>query len=237
MEYAFHKLHSLGNDFVLLDLRPDHPPPGATALARLADRRRGVGCDQVLSLYPAAAGGIDVDCRIHNADGSEAEQCGNGMRCVALYLLRHGGHTGATRLTVGVPAGLVELTPLGKDRFRASMGVPALDPDGARGQLRHGGRDLPFTALSLGNPHAVFHAAEAGAVVCAMLRSHSCRLPSSARPCSPTRAFPGASTSACWTRRTRRAPGCGSMSAAPARPGPAGRGPVRRPWRGGIMSG
>lgn len=160
MEYAFHKLQSLGNDFVLLDLRRHQAIPSPTAIRRLADRRLGIGCDQVLLLRASAKADTTVACRIHNADGSEAEQCGNGMRCVALYLLEHGGHAGARRLTVATPAGPVELVPLGGDCFRACMGVPVLEQDGVDGQLADGGQTLAFTAVSLGNPHAVFRAAD-----------------------------------------------------------------------------
>ena len=160
MEYAFHKLQSLGNDFVLLDLRAQRPAPAGAALKRLADRRLGVGCDQVLSLHEPAAAGADVDCHIHNADGSMAEQCGNGMRCVALYLLEHGDQRDARRVTVGTPAGQVALTPLGEGRFRADMGVPVLDPASAHGQWMDNEQALAFTAIALGNPHAVFRVAD-----------------------------------------------------------------------------
>lgn len=129
-------------------------------MRQLADRRLGIGCDQILLLRPPTRVDTTVDCRIHNADGSEAEQCGNGMRCVALYLLERGGHAGAQRLTIGTPAGPVGLAPLGEDCFRACMGVPELDPDGVDGQLEDNGRTLSFAALSLGNPHAVFRVAD-----------------------------------------------------------------------------
>ena len=153
MELDFHKLQSLGNDFVLLDLRevPLTPPP--EALLRLADRRLGAGCDQLLLLYPPARPDADVDCRIYNADGSEAEQCGNGLRCVALYLLRHGA--GARDITVRVPAGKTVLTPLDDEQFRANMGIPELAAKDSRGRLQLAGQTLEFTALSLGNPHAI----------------------------------------------------------------------------------
>ena len=89
----FLKMHGAGNDFVVLDLRL-LPLRVDAALARaLADRQKGVGCDQVISLEPSERG--DVFMRIHNPDGSEAQACGNGTRCVASLLFAESGRAEA----------------------------------------------------------------------------------------------------------------------------------------------
>lgn len=83
---TFHKMHGLGNDFVVLDLRHQSFEMTAEVAAKLADRHRGIGCDQILILrsphHPQHTAGFEV----WNSDGSQAEQCGNGMRCLGLYL-------------------------------------------------------------------------------------------------------------------------------------------------------
>ena len=85
----FLKMHGAGNDFVVLDLRQSSLRVDAALARALADRRKGVGCDQVISMEPSAQG--DVFMRIHNPDGSEAQACGNGSRCVASLLFRESG--------------------------------------------------------------------------------------------------------------------------------------------------
>ena len=92
----FTKMHGAGNDFVVLDLRDGSAPPDAALAARLADRHTGVGCDQILTIEPPKADGSVASYRIWNADGSSSEQCGNGARCVAAWLVRDGAATGST---------------------------------------------------------------------------------------------------------------------------------------------
>src|ERR1700756_3809861 len=116
---AFLKMHGLGNDFVVLDFRRDAIPLGAAAARRLADRRTGIGCDQVILLelprHPAA----HVRMRIRNADGSKAEACGNATRCVADLLHRENGDT---RVRIETAAGLLEANALADGLFAVDMG-------------------------------------------------------------------------------------------------------------------
>lgn len=151
---ALTKCQGTGNDFVLLDDRAgsrlQYP-----ALARAAcDRRFGIGADGLLVLLRATPNsGADVAMRIFNADGSEAEMCGNGIRCIARYLAREGRES--RRLTVQTPAGLIhtELTDaLGM--VRVDMGAPALarPPEDT---FDFGGRTFRYVRVSMGNPHAV----------------------------------------------------------------------------------
>ena len=159
----FSKMHGAGNDFVVLDLRSDATPPSAVLCRAMADRHTGVGCDQILTIEAPRAAGSVASYRIWNADGSSSQQCGNGARCVAAWLVRDGAAAG-NRFTIDSPAGshAVERLP---DGDRVEMGVPAFEParvplqgfDGPRDPyvLATGGSIVGFGAVSMGNPHAV----------------------------------------------------------------------------------
>jgi diaminopimelate epimerase len=161
MRIAFTKMHGVGNDFVVFDA-----PPAAmlepASLARLADRRTGIGFDQALALEAPRRAGTAVFYRVFNADGDEVEQCGNGARCIAALLHRR-GLTRAGRVTLDSPAGIVEAHVSGA-HVAVDMGVPNFDPrslpfdaraEGDPYPLEVGGRTLEIGAVSLGNPHAV----------------------------------------------------------------------------------
>jgi diaminopimelate epimerase len=174
----FFKVEGLGNDFLVVDLRPGRPAssvvpsPADPEVARaLCDRNFGVGGDGVLAILPGDRG--DARMRVINADGSEAEMCGNGLRCVAKVL--HYSDVGLQRpiLRIDTGAGLLECKIDELDGIagpRASitvqMGRPQLDPPkvpvaapaGAplvRRTLKALDREFAFTAVSMGNPHAV----------------------------------------------------------------------------------
>src|SRR5690606_29267213 len=87
----FSKMHGAGNDFVIIDRRAADAPLAAERVARMADRHRGIGFDQLITIDPPRSAGALAAYSILNADGSEAAQCGNGARCVAAWLLREGG--------------------------------------------------------------------------------------------------------------------------------------------------
>ena len=160
----FSKMHGAGNDFVVLDLRDGVPPPDAALARLLGDRRRGVGCDQILTIEPPRSAGAVAAYGIWNSDGSSAIQCGNGARCVAAWLVRDGTARGG-RFVVDSPAGTHAVDALGDGMYRIEMGLPVFEP--ARIPL-HGfataqdeyalevaGRTVRFAALAVGNPHAV----------------------------------------------------------------------------------
>jgi diaminopimelate epimerase len=173
----FTKMHGLGNDFVVLDLisqrfqlRPRH-------IRRLADRRRGVGCDQVLVVEPPGAPDVDFRYRIYNADGSEAEQCGNGARCFARFV-RDKRLTRKRHLTVETAGGRLELRIRDKHQVEVDMGEPVLEPVAIpfRAQARAdayplvvGEQTLEIGAVSMGNPHAVLRVDEVDAYPVATL--------------------------------------------------------------------
>ena len=92
MQMLFTKMHGLGNDFIVVDAGGSDVPDGAS-IRRLADRRSGIGFDQLLWLEPPRSADADVHYRVFNADGGEVEQCGNGARCIARFLARHVSRT------------------------------------------------------------------------------------------------------------------------------------------------
>ncbi len=163
MRLAFTKMHGLGNDFVLFDalnqplsLQPDQ-------VRRIADRHFGVGCDQVLLIEPPRNGKADVYYRIFNADGSEVEHCGNGVRCVARYL-RDSGRARGDELVLQTVNGEARVHLESGDRVRVNMGaprflpadIPFLAPQRApRYDIDVGGGTVTIGAVSMGNPHAV----------------------------------------------------------------------------------
>lgn len=160
MRLPFVKMHGLGNDFVVVD-RPGFDRDGWSSLApRLANRRLGVGCDQVLVLGRSTAADLRMD--IYNADGSRAEMCGNGVRCAARYA-RDRALTPEGPVRVETLAGVVTCTFRG-DLVEVDMGAPELEgrkiPVDADGPVRDHPIPLPggplnATCVSMGNPHAV----------------------------------------------------------------------------------
>lgn len=163
MALEFTKMHGLGNDFVVLDGMARKLDLSPDRIRAIADRRFGIGCDQVLLLEPDPAGEADAALRIFNADGSEVGQCGNGVRCVADYLLRR-GYVRKDSVTLKTGNWRVQVQREGQSGYRVNMGVPKFEPSEI--PLRAPARQptysltLPagqveFSALSLGNPHAV----------------------------------------------------------------------------------
>src|SRR5208282_5763061 len=120
----FLKMHGLGNDFVVLDSRRTAIAVDAEAARALADRRTGIGCDQVILLELPRDPAAQVLMRIRNPDGGEAEACGNATRCIAELLRRE---TGDTRVRIETVAGLLDAEALPDGRVAVDMG-PARNP-------------------------------------------------------------------------------------------------------------
>ena len=170
----FAKMHGLGNDFVVIDARKRKLALGEAAVRAVADRHKGVGFDQLLVLERAKSKGADVFMRILNADGSEAEACGNGTRCVAELVMRE---KGKDQVTVETVAGLLAAESHGQGRVGVDMGVPRLawreiplarDCDTLNVPLTLGPLVVPV-ATSMGNPHATFFVEDAEAIDLASL--------------------------------------------------------------------
>ncbi|MBI5549663.1 MAG: diaminopimelate epimerase [Deltaproteobacteria bacterium] len=173
----FAKYHGLGNDFVLVDRLEGGEPILPEEAVRLCERRRGIGADGVLTLLPARGGGA---ARMHvtNADGSVAQMCGNGIRCVAKYLADQRGLV-ADELSIDTDAGLrscrlmrhagkVEevIVDMGRPELEAAR-IPMRVSPGQRflqQELSVPGATIKATAISMGNPHLVlFDVVEADA--------------------------------------------------------------------------
>ncbi|TDK22739.1 diaminopimelate epimerase [Luteimonas aestuarii] len=161
----FSKMHGAGNDFVVLDLRDGAPAPDAGLCRALADRHRGVGCDQILTIEPPRSASAVAAYGIWNADGSPSQQCGNGARCVAAWLVRDGAAHG-DRFVLDSPTRTHLAEVLGDGRYRVAMGVPEFMPariplaghDAAQDAYdvaSDGEARVRFGAVSMGNPHAV----------------------------------------------------------------------------------
>jgi len=163
MNLSFTKMHGLGNDFVVVNALQTPIQLNAEQIHFIADRRFGIGCDQVLMIESSQKPGVDVRYRIFNADGSEVEQCGNGVRCVGDYL-RKRSLIDSDTITVETISGLVRIYLEDNDQIRVDMGVPAFAPEAiplataerkARYPLTLATAELEVMVVSMGNPHAV----------------------------------------------------------------------------------
>ncbi|MDX1432678.1 MAG: diaminopimelate epimerase [Gammaproteobacteria bacterium] len=163
MRLAFTKMHGIGNDFVVVDNMSRTLELSAEQVRRIADRRRGVGCDQLLVAEPASGAEAAVRLRIWNSDGEEVGQCGNGVRCLAEFV-REAGHVDGDEIVIETGARLVRARSLGDGRVRVDMGIPGFEPRdipffaearAAGYALRVNGHELDIGAVSMGNPHAV----------------------------------------------------------------------------------
>jgi diaminopimelate epimerase len=170
----FLKMHGLGNDFVVLDGRRAAIAVDAAAARALADRRTGIGCDQVILLEPPRQPAAQVLMRIRNPDGSEAEACGNATRCVADLLRRE---TGDASVRIETIAGVLEAEALPDGRVAVDMGpartgwreIPLSRPmDTERVELALGPLSAPV-CTNIGNPHATFFVDDVDAVDLATL--------------------------------------------------------------------
>lgn len=160
MKLRFTKMHGLGNDFILIDARGQDLPQLSAFCREYSDRRFGIGFDQALILYPSRSADFRMD--IYNADGSQVEMCGNGIRCFAKYIWDR-SLSGKGELAVETLAGIIRPVKMG-DLIQVDMGEPIMDGpsipvnlDGTvKGHLlRIDDREFGITCVSMGNPHAV----------------------------------------------------------------------------------
>jgi len=181
----FVKMHGLGNDFVVIDLITQNVRLNNDHIKKIADRRFGIGCDQVILLEPPISGDRDFYYRIYNPDGSEAEQCGNGARCAARFFYDAGFiKSGRTTLTADCLAGPQTFQLESNDNITVNMGAPIFELSKIPMNLDHSllthsdatatlspirsnpsspllysckvaGQDISFFPVSMGNPHIV----------------------------------------------------------------------------------
>jgi len=152
----FTKMHGLGNDFVVLVPAQIGDQDWPDLARRMCDRHFGIGADGILLVLPSAS--ADFRMRMFNPDGSEAEMCGNGIRCFGKFVLEN-GFWDSPELTVDTLAGLQRLrlhVQNGKvDSVEVDMGLPRAPATDQRLVIRVNGEDLALTQVSMGNPHAV----------------------------------------------------------------------------------
>ncbi len=164
MLLRFTKMHGTGNDFVVLDLISQRFNLQEKHVRMLADRRFGIGCDQVLVVETPRQPDVDFRYRIYNCDGGEVEQCGNGARCFAKFV-RDKKLTGKSTIRVETCSGIIELSMTEDRQVEVNMGEPILtpaeipftteEPQSDTYAIEVAGQHYDIGAVSMGNPHAV----------------------------------------------------------------------------------
>jgi len=163
---SFSKMHGLGNDFVVINALNQKCPDLSISQRRfLADRHRGIGCDQLLMVQESNSEGIDFKYRIFNSDGGEVSQCGNGARCFARFVYNK-GLTQKKEIVVETNSGIITLTiEEAEEIVTVEMGAPEFDPKQIPFEVERqvkvydlilsDARKVCLGVLSMGNPHAV----------------------------------------------------------------------------------
>jgi len=166
MNLSFTKMHGLGNDFVVIDAINQSVDLSPEQIRFIADRHIGIGCDQLLLVEAPNLPGVDFKYRIFNADGGEVEQCGNGVRCFARFVVEK-GLSGKKEIVVETASGIV--TPrldggVTEGLVVVDMGKPDFSPDSLpflatvesdNYSIVINGKKVDFGAVSMGNPHVV----------------------------------------------------------------------------------
>lgn len=167
MLVRFTKMQGLGNDFMVLDSISQRLHINPRRIRHLADRHTGIGFDQLLVVEAPTDPEADFNYRIFNADGSEVEQCGNGARCFARFVLDK-RLTNKRQIRVQTKGGIIELQALNDGQIKVNMGPPRFAPAEIPFQTEQqsqqylldvAGQDIEIAALSMGNPHAVLRVA------------------------------------------------------------------------------
>jgi diaminopimelate epimerase len=168
MLLRFTKMHGLGNDFMVLDLVTQHAHVQPKHVRQWGDRHTGVGFDQLLIVEPPSRSDVDFRYRIFNADGSEVEQCGNGARCFARFVIDK-RLTAKKRIRVETKNSVIELNVRSDGQITVDMGAPRLEPaeipfvapEAALAyEVEVGGQTVELAAVSMGNPHGVLRVAD-----------------------------------------------------------------------------
>lgn len=176
MEFEFTKYHGLGNDFILIDNR-SKPDPLITSeqAVQWCDRNFGIGADGVIFALPGLEG-TDYSMRIFNADGSEPEMCGNGIRCLAQFLADLQGVKNSREYRIHTLAGVITPKLEGNGKVRVNMGMPQLlasqipttlvqgDQKVIDVPLEVGGKSWQVTCVSMGNPHCITYVEDVSAI-------------------------------------------------------------------------
>ena len=189
MQIRFTKMHGLGNDFVVIDLLSQNAELSALQIQYLADRHRGIGCDQLLLVEAPKSPETDFYYRIFNANGEEVEQCGNGARCFGKFVSDK-RLTGKRRLRVSTMTGEISIEVIDETTVCVDMGVPNLSPEALpfitdqapclnqnSFLVAHALGESELDLVSMGNPHAVMLVDDAdsanGDILGPLLESHT----------------------------------------------------------------
>ena len=172
MSRPFIKMHGLGNDFVVVDARQSSFKPSLEQARHIADRRMGVGCDQLIVLEPSTE--ADVFMRIYNADGTEAEACGNATRCIASRVINE---TGRDAITIETVAGHLKGQAAANGLYTVDMGEAHLDWQALPLAEACDTLEIPIqlgplknpVGVNVGNPHAIFFVDDCEAIALAEL--------------------------------------------------------------------
>ena len=166
MTLPFYKMHGLGNDFVVVDARETEFNLTPEQIVRIADRKRGVGFDQMLVIGPAKSAAADAFMHVINSDGTSDTICGNGTRCVAAFLMNEAG---SDKIIIETLSGDLHVERIG-ELIKVDMGIPVFEPS----QIPYTGDDTlnaeladgypPAVIVNVGNPHTVFFVDDAEAV-------------------------------------------------------------------------
>jgi len=159
MKINFTKMHGLGNDFIVINNLNEVFNENSINIPKLANRRTGIGFDQLLIVESSKKVGFDFKYRIFNADGQEVQQCGNGARCFALYVFEK-KLTNKKILNVETLNGDIELTINNDSTVIVNMGKPEFEPSKIPANFnnqhkKYSINDIELGILSMGNPHAV----------------------------------------------------------------------------------
>lgn len=156
-------MHGLGNDFVVINGMEKELSLSQEQIKKISNRHFGVGCDQILLLEKSENADVDIRYRIFNADGSEVEQCGNGIRCVGKYLTEK-GILDKDVIKAEVMNGVATIYINGSDTITVDMGVPRLEPEDIPVSFEMRQKEytinlstgaISFACVSMGNPHAI----------------------------------------------------------------------------------
>jgi len=148
----FYKMHGLGNDFIIINAINENISIDKLNIKKLANRNIGIGFDQLLLLQPSK--NADVLCKIYNSDGSEASQCGNGMRCVARFLHEQKLKSGA-KLSIETISGIVDANIDSYDKISVEMGEPSFSTNEKHIIKTPNNKSFESHLLSIGNDHLI----------------------------------------------------------------------------------
>jgi diaminopimelate epimerase len=170
-------MHGIGNDFVVIDARKHAFDADPSLIARMGDRHRGVGFDQLLTIEPPRTADTAFYYGIWNVDGSPAGQCGNGVRCVAAWLYREGAVPLGEDIQLESPSGPVTVRVLAADQVTVAMGEPDFTPESlpfhaetaGSYRLTVGKQTVRVAVVSMGNPHAVLQVDDVDDLACDLL--------------------------------------------------------------------